>query len=216
MGIVSLEMSDEELGGRFLAQESRVDWGQFDDRWRPTEEQRRRMFTGAAAFSKLPITVHDGHTATIGAIAAKARRWKRSQGIRLLVIDYLQLVTGNPKRPREEQVAEISRGIKCMAKELQIPIMVLAQLNRDIEKDKNRKPRLSDLRESGSIEQDADFVGMLYRKNVPDAEIEKDPNEIEVLLHVAKNRGGRGSADVRFIFNRELTQFDEAERERPE
>lgn len=153
---------------------------------------------------------------TISAIAAKARRWKRSHGMRLLVIDYLQLVGGNPKRSREEQVAEISRGIKGLARELKIPVMVLAQLNRDMEKDKNRKPRLSDLRESGAIEQDADFVGMLYRQNATDPRLEEDPNEIEVNLHVAKNRGGRGNGDVRFMFNRELTEFSEMEKERPE
>jgi replicative DNA helicase len=216
VGIVSLEMSDEELGGRFLAQESRVDWGQFDDRWKPNEEQSRRMMVGASTFARLPITVHEGHSMTISAIAAKARRWKRSHGMRLLVIDYLQLVGGNPKRSREEQVAEISRGIKGIARELKIPVMVLAQLNRDMEKDKNRKPRLSDLRESGAIEQDADFVGMLYRQNATDPRLEEDPNEIEVNLHVAKNRGGRGNGDVRFMFNRELTEFAEVQKERPE
>lgn len=216
VGIISLEMSDEELGGRFLAQESRVDWGQFDDRWRPNEEQSRRMTVGASAFARLPITVHEGHAVTISAIAAKARRWKRSHGMRLLVIDYLQLVNGNPKRSREEQVSEISRGVKGIARELRIPVMVLAQLNREMEKDKNRKPRLSDLRESGAIEQDADFVGMLYRQQAPDSRLEEDPNEIEVNLHVAKNRGGRGGGDVNFMFNRELTEFAEVEKERPE
>jgi replicative DNA helicase len=216
VGIISLEMSDEELGGRFLAQESRLDWGRFDDRWRPTEDQSRRMTVGASAFARLPITVHEGHAVTISAIAAKARRWKRSNGMRLLVIDYLQLVNGNPKRSREEQVSEISRGVKGIARELRIPVMVLAQLNREMEKDKNRKPRLSDLRESGAIEQDADFVGMLYRSNAPDSRLEEDPNDIEVNLHVAKNRAGRAGGDVCFMFNRELTEFAEIERERPE
>jgi len=136
--------------------------------------------------------------------------------MRLLIVDYLQLVNGNPKRSREEQVSEISRGVKGIARELRIPVMVLAQLNREMEKDKNRKPRLSDLRESGAIEQDADFVGMLYRQQAPDSRLEEDPNEIEVNLHVAKNRGGRGGGDVNFMFNRELTEFAEVEREKPE
>lgn len=215
VGIVSLEMSDAELGGRFLAQESRVDWGKFDQHNRPNEGDRRRMFTGAGNFARLPITVWEGHSVTIGAIAAKARRWAR-KGMRMLVIDYLQLVSGNPKRDRREQVGEISRGIKGLARELKIPVMVLAQLNRDIEKDKSRKPKLSDLRESGDIEQDADFVGMLYKADNHDDEVDGYNPILNVNLHIAKQRGGVANVDVQFRFNRELTEFAEPERERPE
>ena len=216
VGIISLEMSDEELGGRMLAQESRLDWSQFDEHRQPNEAERRKIMVGLANFAKLPITVHEGHSTTIGAIAAKARRWKRNHGIRMLVIDYLQLVQGDPKRKREEQVAEVSRGVKGLARELKIPVMILAQLNRDIEKDKNRKPRLSDLRESGSIEQDADIVGMLYRAKMP-TEFEPDESScIEVNLFMAKQRGGRAGVDIPFIFNRELTEFNEIERAKPE
>lgn len=215
VGIVSLEMSDAELGGRFLAQESRVDWGKFDQHNRPNEGDRRRMFTGAGNFARLPITVWEGHSVTIGAIAAKARRWAR-KGMRMLVIDYLQLVSGNPKRDRREQVGEISRGIKGLARELKIPVMVLAQLNRDIEKDKSRKPKLSDLRESGDIEQDADFVGMLYKADNHNDEVDGYNPILNVNLHIAKQRGGVANVDVKFMFNRELTEFAEAEKESPE
>lgn len=215
VGIVSLEMSDAELGGRFLAQESRVDWGKFDQHNRPNEGDRRRMFTGAGNFARLPITVWEGHSVTIGAIAAKARRWAR-KGMRMLVIDYLQLVSGNPKRDRREQVGEISRGIKGLARELKIPVMVLAQLNRDIEKDKSRKPKLSDLRESGDIEQDADFVGMLYKADNHDDEVDGYNPILNVNLHIAKQRGGVANVDVKFRFNRELTEFEEQQKERPE
>jgi len=215
VGIVSLEMSDAELGGRFLAQESRVDWGKFDQHNRPNEGDKRRMFTGAGNFARLPITVWEGHSVTIGAIAAKARRWAR-KGMRMLVIDYLQLVSGNPKRDRREQVGEISRGIKGLARELRIPVMVLAQLNRDIEKDKSRKPKLSDLRESGDIEQDADFVGMLYKADNHNDEVDGYNPILNVNLHIAKQRGGVANVDVQFMFNRELTEFAEPERDRPE
>ena len=136
--------------------------------------------------------------------------------MRMLVIDYLQLVSGNPKRDRREQVGEISRGIKGLARELKIPVMVLAQLNRDIEKDKSRKPKLSDLRESGDIEQDADFVGMLYKADNHDDEVDGYNPILNVNLHIAKQRGGVANVDVKFIFNRELTEFAEPERERPE
>lgn len=215
VGIVSLEMSDAELGGRFLAQESRVDWGKFDQHNRPNEGDRRRMFTGAGNFARLPITVWEGHSVTIGAIAAKARRWAR-KGMRMLVIDYLQLVSGNPKRDRREQVGEISRGIKGLARELKIPVMVLAQLNREIEKDKSRKPKLSDLRESGDIEQDADFVGMLYKADNHNDEVDGYNPILNVNLHIAKQRGGVANVDVQFMFNRELTEFAEPERDKPE
>ena len=215
VGIVSLEMSDAELGGRFLAQESRMDWGKFDQQNRPNEGDMRRMVSGAGNFGRLPITVWEGHSVTIGAIAAKARRWVRN-GVRMLIVDYLQLVNGNPKRERREQVGEISRGIKGMARELKIPVMVLAQLNRDIEKDKSRKPKLSDLRESGDIEQDADFVGMLYKADNHDDQVDGYSPTINVNLHIAKQRGGIANTDLQFVFNRELTEFAEPERERPE
>lgn len=215
VGIVSLEMSDAELGGRFLAQESRMDWGKFDQQNRPNEGDMRRMVSGAGNFGRLPITVWEGHSVTIGAIAAKARRWVRN-GVRMLIVDYLQLVNGNPKRERREQVGEISRGIKGMARELKIPVMVLAQLNRDIEKDKSRKPKLSDLRESGDIEQDADFVGMLYKADNHDDQVDGYSPTINVNLHIAKQRGGIANTDLQFVFNRELTEFAEPERERLE
>lgn len=214
VGIISLEMSDAELGHRFLAQESRIDWGKFDNESQPSEGEMRRMVSGAGNFGKLPITVWEGNSASIGTIAAKARRWARN-GVRMIIIDYLQLITGNPKRERREQVGEISRGIKALARELKIPVMVLAQLNRDIEKDKARKPKLSDLRESGDIEQDADFVGMLYRTDNRDEEFEAYNPVINVSLHIAKQRSGMANIDLPFAFNRELTEFAEQERERP-
>ena len=216
VGIVSIEMSDQELAGRILAQETRFSWDDFDERNRPREDQWRRMTAAAAAVGKLPITVCDSASMTVGAIAAKARRWVRN-GIRLVVIDYLQLIQGNPKLQRQEQVATISASLKRLARELRIPIIVLAQLNRDIEKDKDRKPRLSDLRESGAIEQDANFVGMLYRPKATKDEFERDESDsIEVNLFVAKNRGGRAQMDVPFIFHRSLTEFTPAHREQPE
>ena len=216
VGIVSLEMSDQELGGRFLAQESRMNWDDFDQHRKPTEEQFRRMTTAAAAVGKLPITVYEGASITVGGIAAKARRWVRNQGVRIVFVDYLQLIQGNPKLQRREQVDAISTGIKRLARELKIPVVVLAQLNREIEKDKDRKPRLSDLRESGAIEQDADFVGMLYRPKAP-TEFDADNSDmIEVNMFVAKNRRGSAQMDVPFMFQRSITEFTPTQKDRPE
>lgn len=173
------------------------------------------MTTAAASFGQMPIVIFEGSSISVGGIAAKARRWVRSHGIKLLVIDYLQLVSGNPKVQRREQVDEISGGIKRLAKELALPVIALAQLSRDIEKDKDRKPRLSDLRESGAIEQDADFVGMLYRAGKA-TEFEDDPDMIEVNLYVAKFRRGTSQIDVPFMFRKSLTEFTPIEKERPE
>jgi replicative DNA helicase len=218
VGIVSLEMSDQELGGRFLAQESRMNWDDFDQNHPPTDEQYRRMTTAASVVGKLPIIVYEGASITVGGIAAKARRWVRNQGVRIVFVDYLQLIQGNPKLQRREQVDAISSGIKRLARELKIPVVVLAQLNREIEKDKDRKPRLSDLRESGAIEQDADFVGMLYRPKAPtETEFDADDADmIEVNMFVAKNRRGSAQLDVPFMFQRSITEFTPTQRERPE
>lgn len=216
VGIVSIEMSEQELAGRFLAQESRFSWDDFDERNQPREDQWKRMVSAASSFGNLPITVCDTSSLTVGGIAAKARRWVRNQGVRLLIVDYLQLIQGNPKLQRREQVDAISASLKRLARELAIPVIVLAQLNRDIEKDKDRKPRLSDLRESGGIEQDANFVGMLYRPKTPTEFDADDADAIEVNMYVAKNRGGSAQMDVPFMFQRSITEFTPLQRERPE
>jgi replicative DNA helicase len=130
----------------------------------------------------------------------------RKHGIKLLVIDYLQMlhaVTGRKEVNREREVANISNGVKSLLKELNIPGIIVAQLNRDMEKDKNRKPRLSDLRESGAIEQDADIIGMIYS-----AEDEpKNPEIVPVNLLIAKQRNGP-TGDVGFTFFKAITRFE--------
>lgn len=145
---------------------------------------------------------------TVCQLRARVRGMKRRNAIELLVVDYLQLLASETKRGenREREVAMFSNAIKTLARELEIPILLLCQLNRDLERDKTRKPRLSDLRESGSIEQDADLVGMLYR--VP-AETEDDnptaPQPVNLLI--AKNRDGE-QGEVRLTLLREFTRFE--------
>ena len=138
----------------------------------------------------------------------------QQHGIKLFVIDYLQLCNSTARRAqenRQQEIADISSGIKALAKELNVPIIVLSQLNRELEKDKSRKPRLSDLRESGSIEQDADLVGLLYK---PDAGDEEDGNAVEsdgvpVNFLIAKQRNGP-TGDVHLTFLKPYTRFESA------
>jgi replicative DNA helicase len=140
--------------------------------------------------------------------------WQQ-HGIKLFVIDYLQLLHSTSRRAqenRQQEIAEISSGIKALAKELSIPIIVLAQLNRELEKDKSRKPRLSDLRESGSIEQDADLVGLLYKPATEDEDappMEDQPEGIPVNLLIAKQRNGP-TGDVQLTFLKPYTRFETA------
>jgi replicative DNA helicase len=148
-------------------------------------------------------------------LRARARRMAQQHGIKLFVIDYLQLLHSTTRRSqenRQQEIAEISSGIKALAKELNVPVIVLAQLNRELEKDKSRKPRLSDLRESGSIEQDADLVGLLYKPNSGDEEEGATPEESEgqaVNLLIAKQRNGP-TGDVNLTFLKPYTRFESA------
>jgi replicative DNA helicase len=131
------------------------------------------------------------------------------------VIDYLQLLHSTSRRAenRQQEIADISSGVKSLAKELNVPVLVLSQLNRELERDKNRKPRLSDLRESGSIEQDADLVGLLYRPSSGDDEENMAPTPddeaLPVNLLIAKQRNGP-TGDVNLTFLKSYTRFESA------
>lgn len=207
VGFISLEMSGEEVGTRLLSIESEVDIGSFNAHHSPDEQQRIKVIKASARIAKMPLFVNDKPYATPQTVAARARRWSRRHGIKVLAIDYLQLMSSQKGKDRREQVDEASRAIKLLAKELKIPIILLCQLNRDIEKDPGRKPRLSDLRESGAIEQDADIIGMLYQ---PDAQQQERSGDepLSISLLVAKQRAGRANVDVKFTFRPNLTRFD--------
>ena len=173
--------------------------------------------TGSAGkLANAPLYIDDTAGLSILQLRAKARRMYQQHGIKLIVIDYLQLLNASSSRieNRQQEIAQISNGIKALAKELDVPVIVLAQLNRDMEKEKNRKPRLSDLRESGAIEQDADIVALLYK-----AEAEKEDDEggtagpdldaIPVNLLIAKQRNGP-TGDVHLTFFKGFTRFESA------
>lgn len=203
VGIFSLEMTASMLTQRAIGTIARVNVQRGN--W--TEKEMKLMSGAATKLSKLPFHIDDRSGLKMGQIKAKARRWHKKHKIGLLIIDYLTLIRPrSEKTDRQAAVAEISNEIKGLAKELKIPVIALAQLSRDIEKGKERKPMLSDLRESGQIEQDADLIGFLYKE---------DPNHdpadaiLQINLLIAKQRNG-ALGDIRMSFHKETTRFEEA------
>ncbi len=183
----SLEQSSLDLAERLLCIFTRID-GHRLKRGELSDEEKQDVQVAASALSELPIFIDDRAGLTMSEIAAVSRRVKRKYDIALIIIDYLQLIEPEDKRiSREQQVAQITRRLKKLAKDLDLPIIALAQLNRGVEMRTEKQPRLADLRESGSIEQDADKVLFLHRPEAYDPE--DHPGEAEVI--VAKNRNGR-------------------------
>ncbi len=202
--IFSLEMSAEQLAMRMLCSRARVSAIRMRESFLNREEMER-LAAAALEIKQAPLWIDDSGHLTIVELRAKARRLHARRNLGLVVIDYLQLVSGmDNKVQREQQIAEISRGLKAMAKELGLPVIVLSQLNRESEKEK-RQPRLSDLRESGSIEQDADVVMLLARPR--DAKDDFSVATDRADLIVAKQRNGP-VGDIRLTFLREITRFE--------
>ena len=170
------------------------------------KEEQQELARAAKELKNARLWIDDSGHVTINQLRAKARRiWARNENMGLIVVDYLQLLTGtDPKIPREQQISEISRGLKTLAKELNVPVIVLSQLNRDSEKEK-RQPKLSDLRESGSIEQDADVVLLLARPK--DAGDEHSVALDSADLIIAKQRNGP-VGDIKLTFHKEFTRFE--------
>ncbi len=164
VGFFSLEMSAEQLAARILSEASEVPSAQIR-RGDMTEEEFRRFLEAAKELESCPLFIDDTPALPISQLAARARRLKRTEGLDLLVVDYLQLV--RPARSRGDsrvnEVSEITQGLKAIAKELDIPVLALSQLSRQVESREDKRPQLADLRESGSIEQDADVVMFVYR-----------------------------------------------------
>ncbi len=163
VGFFSLEMSAEQLAARVLSEASEVPSEQIR-RGDMTEAEFRRFVDAAKALESCPLYIDDTPALPISQVAARARRLKRTHGLDLLVVDYLQLLRGSAKDNRVQEVSEITQGLKAIAKELNIPVIALSQLSRQVENRDDKRPQLSDLRESGSIEQDADVVMFVYRE----------------------------------------------------
>lgn len=211
VAIFSLEMGAESLVNRMLCAEGNIDASNLRT-GQLTEEEWSSLIMAMGALGQSKIFIDDTPGIRIAEIRAKSRRLKQEQGeIGLIVIDYLQLIEGSTKENRQQEVSEISRQLKKLAKELKVPVIALSQLSRGVEQRQDKRPVLSDIRESGSIEQDADIVAFLYREDYYDREgseennsEELDNNIIEVIIE--KNRSGaRGT--VKLLFKKEFNKF---------
>jgi replicative DNA helicase len=205
-GLFSLEMTDAELVLRVLCSRGRVVLKNIEEGFL-AERDFPKLIGAAGKLSNAPIYIDDTPGLSILQIRSRARRWKQRHGIKFLVIDYLQLVHAVEHRDkREREVAEVSLGIKELAKELSIPVLVLSQLNRSSERE-GRKPMLSDLRESGAIEQDADLVAFLYKD--PGDDDDPDSDVIPVKLRIEKQRSGP-TGQINLVFFRSISRFETA------
>jgi replicative DNA helicase len=221
VAVFSLEMSSPQLVQRLLCSRARVDSKKLRDGFIGKQELGS-ISSAAGLLSKAKMFVDDTPGLSILELRAKARRLHNREGIKLVVIDYLQLLRSNSRRAqdnRQIEIAEISSGVKALAKELKIPVIVLAQLNRNPESrtgESKGRPRLSDLRESGSIEQDADVVALLVREKyyAEDDEARKEA-EGKATLIIAKQRNGP-TGDVPLTFLEDYTRFEDRAEERRE
>lgn len=205
----SLEMSKEQLVRRLLSSEGRVDASNLRRAFLSTQEWAA-LQTAAGSLLDCSIFIDDSPAATVLDIRAKARRLKAEDKLGLVVIDYLQLMRGRHDAPsREQEISEISRSLKALAKELNVPVIALSQLNRRVEERPNKRPQLADLRESGAIEQDADVIIFIYRDEVY-REDSPDLGIAEVII--GKQRNGP-TGKVKLHFEKKYTRFDPLSRE---
>ena len=201
--VFSLEMSRLELAERLLCIRAKVQLHKLR-KAELTDEERDELLRVSNELSDIPLFIDDTPGRTMSQVSAIARRIKRRNGLGVIIIDYLQLLEPDDKRaPREQQIAGITRRLKFMAKELQVPVIALAQLNRGVELREDKRPKLADLRESGAIEQDADIVMFLHRPEMYNPE--DRPGEAEII--VAKHRAGP-TGIVPLTFNKESMRFE--------
>jgi len=209
VGIFSLEMSTMQLIIRLLCAEGRLNAHLVRTGKLPHEEGVK-LSKNAHKLIEAPIYVDDTPAQTVLEIRAKARRLKAEKNIGMIIIDYLQLMQGPAKaESREREISHISRSLKSLAKELNIPVIALAQMNRAVEARTDKRPQLSDLRESGSIEQDADVVTFLYRPEYYGIKVDQDGNSLEGVTEiiVGKQRNGP-TGDVKLAFIKEYARFE--------
>jgi len=204
VAIFSLEMSKQQLGLRMLGFDAGIDAGKLrtgflrDNEWGVLTDSANRL-------SELPIFIDDSSAVTVLEMKAKCRRLKRRQNLTLVIVDYMQLIHGRKSaESRQLEMSEISRSLKALAKDLNVPVIALSQLNRKVEDRPNRRPQLADLRESGAIEQDADVIAFIYRDEVYHPNSEENRNMAEII--VGKQRNGP-TGFFKLTFQKELTRF---------
>jgi replicative DNA helicase len=211
VALFSLEMSKEQLVQRMLCSEALVDLGRLL-RGRLTDDDYVRLAQAAGHLNTAPIWIDDSGALSVLEMRGKARRLKAEQPeLGMVVVDYLQLMQGGARTAenRQQEVSEISRGLKALAKELEVPVIALSQLSRAPEQRSDHRPQLSDLRESGSIEQDADLVMFLYRPEYYLSEMEAQEQGLagRAELIISKQRNGpTGTVDL--FFRKESTRFE--------
>ncbi len=199
----SLEMSKEQLVRRLIGSVGKINSERLrTGRMEPQEWVK--FYETNQMLTKVPIFIDDAPNPTPLEIRSRARRLKMRHGIRLVIVDYLQLVKDPKAKSREQEISGISRALKALAKELNIPVIALCQLNRDAEKRDNKRPMLSDLRESGAIEQDADLVFLIYRDEVYN---EESPHRGIAEVRLAKQRNG-ATGRINLTYLGEFMRFE--------
>ena len=207
VALFSLEMSKEQLSLRMLCSEARIDSSRLRGGFFSMEDWHR-LTDAAGILSESPIYIDDSPSLSAMDIRAKSRRLKMEKNIGLIVIDYLQLMHGRASAERRDiEISEISRSLKALAKELDLPVLALSQLNRMLEQRNDKRPRLSDLRESGALEQDADVVAFIYRDEVYNKE-EDNPNKGVAEILLSKQRNGP-TGDIYLTFLNSYTRFED-------
>jgi replicative DNA helicase len=210
VAVISLEMSEVQLGNRLVALGSGVNLQKFRA-GTVTDVDLFNIETSAKKLTKFPIYIDDSGEVTPSDARAKTRRMSMEHGIGLVIVDYLQLMRGSHRAERREvEIADISRSLKAMAKELNVPVVALSQLNRKVEERANKRPMLSDLRESGAIEQDADVVAFIYRDDVYNQD-ENNPARGQAEIIVGKQRNGP-IGTVHLTFQPAYARFSEVRR----
>lgn len=205
--VFSLEMSSQQLVQRLLASEAKIDATKLRS-GKLNMEDWQNLAAAGGTLNDLDLFIDDTPAISVMELRAKCRRIKREHGLDMVIVDYLQLMSGGRSDSREQQISEISRSLKALAKELDIPVIALSQLNRGVESRTDKRPMPSDLRESGAIEQDADIIIFLYRDEVYYADT-SEPGVAEIII--AKHRHGPTDT-VKLTFIKEHTRFEDMER----
>ncbi|MGL4950139.1 MAG: replicative DNA helicase [Anaeroplasmataceae bacterium] len=209
VAVFSLEMSSDQLAERIIASDATIPLSVLK-KGALSSTDWRLFNSSISKLSKLNIYFDDSTSINISDIRTKCRKLSADKGLDFVVIDYLQLIEGDPGKSKQEEVAKISRSLKLMARELQVPVLALAQLSREVEKREDKKPIMADLRDSGSIEQDADIVMFLYREEY----YKKNTERLgEADLIISKNRSGSAGIELKYLFNGKFSKFTQKDTE---